>query len=168
LILTGENTYTGGTTVTSGSVLQIGDNGTTGSVAGDIDTANGGLLSFMRNDDVTYDGVISGAGTVVKGEAGRGTGMLTLTGDNTYSGGTVIRGGTLRLGDGGTTGSVAGYIYFEANNAALVFDRSDDIIHAGRISGAAGAVTKKGSNTLTLTGDNAYAGLTTIAAGTLR
>ncbi|MGB3819243.1 autotransporter-associated beta strand repeat-containing protein, partial [Achromobacter pulmonis] len=168
LILTGENTYTGVTTTTSGSVLQIGDNGTTGSVVGDIDTSNGGLLSFMRNDDVTYDGVISGAGGLYKGEVAQGTGMLTLTGDHTYTGGTHIRGGTLRLGDGGTTGSVAGGINFEDVNAALIFDRGDDVTFDGAIYGR-GAVTKQGANTLTLTANSTgYVGVTTVAAGTLR
>ena len=39
-----------------------------------------------------------------------GTGTLTLTGDNTYTGATTISAGTLSLGNGGTTGSVAGNI----------------------------------------------------------
>ena len=36
--------------------------------------------------------------------------MLTLTGDSTYTGATTIGAGTLSLGNGGTTGSVAGNI----------------------------------------------------------
>jgi autotransporter-associated beta strand protein len=39
-----------------------------------------------------------------------GGGTLTLTGDNTYSDNTEIDGGTLQLGDGTTSGSVAGDI----------------------------------------------------------
>ncbi|MFY3997556.1 autotransporter-associated beta strand repeat-containing protein, partial [Achromobacter ruhlandii] len=67
--------------------------------------------------------------------------------------------GTLRLGDGGVSGSVAGPIF---NNAALVFDRSDDLTFPGLISGT-GAVTKQGANTLTLTANNDHTGGTTIA-----
>ncbi|MGB3819759.1 autotransporter-associated beta strand repeat-containing protein, partial [Achromobacter pulmonis] len=176
LILTGENTYTGGTRLTGFtwpatgiSELRIGDNGTTGSVVGNIEIAENTQLSFVRNDDVTYDGVISGAGAVYKGLGLlQGTGMLTLTGDHTYAGGTVIQSGTLRLGDGGTTGSVAGDINFQDVNAALIFDRGDDVTFRGAIYGR-GAVTKQGANTLTLTANSTgYVGVTTVAAGTLR
>ena len=68
--------------------------------------------------------MISGAGTVTKS----GAGTLTLTGDNTYTGGTTISAGTLPLGNGGTTGSVAGNI---VDNAALVFNRSNALTYAG-------------------------------------
>ena len=87
-----------------------------------------------------------------------------LTGANTYTGATTISAGTLPLGNGGTTGSVAGNI---VDNSALVFNRSDALTYAGLISGA-GAVTKIGAGTLSLTGDNTYTGATTISAGTLR
>ncbi|MFY3994134.1 autotransporter-associated beta strand repeat-containing protein, partial [Achromobacter ruhlandii] len=72
--------------------------------------------------------------------------------------------GTLRLGDGGATGSVTGAI---VNNAALVFDRSDAATYGGEISGI-GSVTKNGAGVLTLSGANTYGGDTTVAAGTLK
>ncbi|WP_298822592.1 autotransporter-associated beta strand repeat-containing protein [uncultured Roseibium sp.] len=156
LTLTGTNTYTGGTTVTSGT-LQLGDGGTTGSVAGDI--TNNAALIFNRSDAVTLSGVISGSGAVTK----TGTGTLTLTGTNTYTGGTTVTSGTLQLGNGGTTGSVAGDI---TNNAALIFNRSDAVTLSDVISGS-GTVTKAGSGTLTLTGTNTYTGGTTVTSGTL-
>ena len=77
---------------------------------------------------------ISGTGTVTKRRAG----TLTLTGDNTYTGGTTISAGMLQLGNGGTTGSVAGNI---VDNGALVFNRSDALTYAGVISGT-GSVTQ--------------------------
>jgi autotransporter-associated beta strand protein len=61
LTLTGENTFTGLTTVESGG-LKIGNRGVTGAIAGDIVTVKGGNVIFDRSDDVTYGGVISGTG----------------------------------------------------------------------------------------------------------
>ncbi|MFY3968582.1 autotransporter-associated beta strand repeat-containing protein, partial [Achromobacter ruhlandii] len=68
--------------------------------------------------------LISGTGAVTK----QGANTLTLTANNDHTGGTTIAAGTLRLGDGGATGSVTGAI---VNNAALVFDRSDAATYGG-------------------------------------
>ena len=103
--------------------------------------------------------MISGTGTVNKS----GTGTLTLTGDNIYTGGTTISAGTLSLGNGGTSGSVVGNI---VDSGALIFNRSNALTYAGLISGT-GTVTKSGAGTLTLTGDNIYTGITTVAGGML-
>ena len=121
LTLTGDNTYTGTTTISAGT-LSLGNGGTTGSVAGNI--VDNGALVFNRSNALTYAGLISGTGTVTK----IGAGTLTLTGDNTYTGATTISAGTLSLGNGGTTGSVAGNI---VDNAALVFNRSNALTYAG-------------------------------------
>jgi fibronectin-binding autotransporter adhesin len=86
--LTAANNYTGGTTILAG-ILQIGNGGATGSVVGNI--ANNGSLVFDRSDSVTFNGVISGAGSLT--ESGGGT--LILTASNSYSGGTSINGGTI-------------------------------------------------------------------------
>ncbi len=157
LILTANNTVTGLITLSSGT-LQVGNGGTTGSIAGDV--LDSGALVFNRSDDITYNGVISGNGTLTK----LGAGTLTLTNDGTFTGLTTISAGTLQIGNAGTTGSVAGNIL---DNAALIFNRSNDIAYAGVISGT-GTVTKLGDQTLTLTGANTYTGLTTISAGTLQ
>jgi fibronectin-binding autotransporter adhesin len=157
LLLIGNQTYTGNTLIDSGT-LQLGDGGTSGSVAGDI--IDNGALAFNRSDNVTYDGIVSGTGTLTQ----TGPGTLTLTGDSTYTGDTLISAGTLQLGDAGTTGSVAGDII---DNGALVFDRSDTLTYSGVVSGA-GTLTQAGAGTLMLTGDNTYTGNTTVSAGTLQ
>lgn len=93
-----------------------------------------------------------------------GTNSLTLLTNNTNSGTTTITGGTLQVGNGGTTGSLGtGAV---VNNAALVFDRSDNITVAGAISGT-GSLTKNGANTLTLTGAYTSTGNTTLGGGVL-
>lgn len=158
-ILTGNNTYSGATTISAGT-LQIGNGGTSGSLAGNI--ANNSALVFNRSDTSTYAGAISGTGTVT--QAGAGT--TVLTGSNSYSGTTTISSGTLQIGNGGTSGSLGSGAV--TDNASLVFDRSDSVTYNGAITGT-GSLTQAGAGTTILTGSgNNYSGGTTIAAGTLQ
>lgn len=157
LVLTGENTYTGGTTI-SGGKLQIGSGGTTGSIAGDV--TNNGELIFNRSDDMEFAGQVTGSGKLIQS----GIGVLTLTGENNYSGGTRINSGTLQIGDGGTSGSIIGNV---ENGGILAFNRSDDIEFSGVITGLGGLV-KDGGGKLTLTGANYFKGNTEIKDGTLQ
>ncbi|MBP6901825.1 MAG: autotransporter-associated beta strand repeat-containing protein [Burkholderiaceae bacterium] len=157
LTFTANHSYSGGTTISAGT-LRLGNGGTAGSVAGDI--ANQGALVFQRSNDWVYAGAISGSGRVEQA----GSGRLTLTANHSHSGGTAISAGTLRLGNGGTAGSVVGDI---ANEGALVFQRSDDWVYAGAISGS-GRVEQAGSGRLSFSADHSYGGGTTISAGTLR
>ena len=156
LLLTDAATYTGGTTISAGT-LQLGNGGTSGSIVGDV--LNNGTLTFNRSDTSTFDGVISGTGSVVQA----GSGTLILSADHDYTGGTTINAGTLQIGNGGATGSVVGNI---ANNSALAFNRSDDVTYGGVISGT-GSLTQAGSGQLTLTGTNTFTGGTTVNAGLL-
>jgi autotransporter-associated beta strand protein len=83
-----------------------------------------------------------------------------------YAGTTTVQdaGTQLRIGAGGTTGSLgAGEV---SNAGAIVFDRSDAISVGNAISGS-GSLTQAGSGTTTLSGTNSYSGNTTISAGTL-
>jgi fibronectin-binding autotransporter adhesin len=156
LVLAGANTYSGGTTVSAGT-LQVGNGGTTGSIAGNV--LNNGALAFNRSDDISFTGVVSGTGRVTQS----GAGTLTLSGINTYGGGTTVSAGTLQLGNGGTTGSIVGNVL---NNGTLAFNRSDNTSFTGVVSGT-GRVAKFGAGTLTLSSANTYAGGTSINAGTV-
>ncbi|PTQ78983.1 outer membrane autotransporter protein [Nitrosospira multiformis] len=155
--LTLTNTYFGDTVISAGT-LQVGNGGTTGSITGNV--INNGTLAFNRSDDTSYGGAVSGAGGLTK----LGPGRLTLTGENTYIGGTTITAGALQIGNGGTTGSIAGNV---TNNGTLAFNRSDDMSYGGVVSGT-GALNKLGAGRLTLTGENTYTGGTTIDAGALQ
>lgn len=157
LLLTGNHSYTGGTTVNAGT-LQLGNGGTTGGVTGNI--TNNGILLFNRSDPVTLTSVVSGIGSVNQA----GPGSLLLTGSNTYTGGTIISAGTLQLGNGGANGSVAGNV---TDNGTLVFNRSDLFTYAGNVSGT-GSLEQSGTGTLLLTGNNTYTGGTTINGGILQ
>jgi autotransporter-associated beta strand protein len=86
MILTADNTYTGGTTISAGT-LQIGDGGTTGSLLGDV--VNHVNLAFNRSDSLTFPGVVSGSGSLTQA----GTGTTILTGANTLRGWDADHGG---------------------------------------------------------------------------
>ncbi|TPO08124.1 autotransporter outer membrane beta-barrel domain-containing protein [Mesorhizobium sp. B1-1-5] len=86
LFLGADNTYAGGTTIASGTLL-LGTGGTTGSILGDV--VDNGTLSFNRSDLYTFDGTISGSGGVSED----GTGNTVLTADNSYGGTALIAGG---------------------------------------------------------------------------
>ncbi|PZQ82369.1 MAG: hypothetical protein DI549_11425, partial [Ancylobacter novellus] len=158
LILTGNNSYTGGTTVTQGT-LQIGNGGSTGAILGDVSVAGGATLAFNRNDAVTFAGNVTGGGRLVKS----GASSMTLTGTNTYTGGTTIEAGSLTIGNGGTDGSILGNV---VNNGSLAFSRLDDTTFAGAISGS-GQLVKMGAGALTLSGTNSFTGLTDVQRGRL-
>ncbi|MCP9861383.1 autotransporter-associated beta strand repeat-containing protein, partial [Cyanobium sp. Cruz-8H5] len=96
----------------------------------------------------TFSGVISGFGAVRHS----GSGKLTLTGANTYANETRIFGGTLEIGNGGTTGSIAGNINLAGGS--LIFNRSNNVFFTGSISGNGGTITKLGGGTLLLSGSS--------------
>ncbi|EDR6921661.1 AIDA autotransporter-like protein ShdA, partial [Salmonella enterica subsp. enterica] len=148
LILNAENTYTGGTTISGGTLVA-----TNVEALGTGDVTDNAVLEL--NTGGTFDNAISGIGQVVKS----GDETLMLSGTNTYSGGTLISGGTLvasnveALGTGDVT-----------NDAVLELNTSGDFDNA--ISGS-GQVEKSGDGTLTLSGSNTYTGGTLISGGTL-
>jgi fibronectin-binding autotransporter adhesin len=177
LVLSGTNTYTGGTVVQRGT-LAIASDANLGDPSGALTVADGTLrttanLSLARpvaltgaavfltdpGTTSTLAGTLAGAGSLTK----TGAGTLALTDDATHTGGTTIAAGTLQVGAGGTTGTLAGDV---TNNGTLAFERSDDVAFAGVISGT-GGVAQQGSGTTTLTAANAYTGSTTVNGGTL-
>ncbi|WP_129778135.1 autotransporter-associated beta strand repeat-containing protein [Peristeroidobacter soli] len=157
-ILTGTNTYVGGTTIESGR-LQLGNSSTAGSIIGNV--SNAGTLAFSQATAMTFGGAISGAGNVIQD----GTGVTTLTGSSTYTGNTRVAAGTLQIGDGTANGSISGGVTVDSG-ATLAFNRSDNVSYAGVITGA-GRVTKVGTGELTFSGANTYTGGTQVNNGRL-
>lgn len=133
--------------------------GLTGSGVSVVVNAGGGTI-VNGGFAVNMNGTISGSGPLSL----TGGGTTTYLANNTHTGTTTLSGGTLRIGDGGTIGGASGSL---VNNAAVIFDRSTDLTYSGLISGG-GTVTKQNANTLVLSPENTYAGLTTVAAGTLQ
>ena len=145
--------------------------------SGSLTTASG-----VQGKDGTISAVLAGSGGVVKTTAG----TVVLSGANTYTGSTVINGGTLQVGtsanlgnatnglsfQGGTlrtTGSFAtGRTVAMTGTGTFLTDAGTALQIDGTFSGG-GALTKSGTGTLTLTGNNtSFFGATALAAGTLR
>jgi len=172
--------YIGGT-VSCDHLFTLGTGTATGMYAsgsGALTMSNTGSIAFSGSGARSFElgGAYTGANNIFAPILGDGTGGATsltktgactwvLTGANTYTGNTIIAtsGGTLQIGNSGTTGSIAGNIY---DTSALVFARSNSYTFSGVIAGT-GTVTQNGAGTLTLSGANSYSGVTTISAGTL-
>ncbi len=124
-------------------------------------TVGGNNLTGAVTGTIVDGGVFNGTGaSLVK----TGSGILTLIGTNTYTGGTTINGGALQLGNGTLTGSILGDV---VDNGTLIFTRANITTFSGAISGT-GAVQQTSGALLILTGANSYTGGTTISRGALQ
>jgi len=161
----------GATVVVDGGTFELfGHNETFGSVVLDHggQILNGGSTSKTLTMNTSMDfrnglcaTVLAGTGAMVKST----TATVTLTMNNSYSGGTTISGGILQVGDGsavnrGTLGS--GIV---TDNTALVINHSGSVTIANAIGGS-GSLTNLGGS-VTLTSANTYSGGTTVSGGTL-
>jgi fibronectin-binding autotransporter adhesin len=212
--LNGTNTYTGTTTLLSGQLTlnsgsAIADTGavvvnggtlavfaseTIGSLAGtggQIGTVNPGgvtLTTGGNNASTTYAGSIFHSGVGTFSLTKTGTGNMTLSGNNTYTGTTsifggtltaaggngigdashvIISGGTLALSAGETIGSLTGSDFVTLGSNTLTTGGNNlSFVYAGSISGT-GGLTKIGTGNQSLIGTNTYTGTTTINAGVL-
>ncbi|HCN95635.1 MAG TPA: autotransporter outer membrane beta-barrel domain-containing protein, partial [Leclercia sp.] len=180
LILTGENTYEGGTAINAGT-LAVNNDDKLGDESGPL-TFDGGTLKFLTGFDVikatrditlnskggTLDtnGISSMISQVMRGVGGltkTGAGTLTLTGVNTYTGLTTLSDGDLVLQN---KGAVAGNIKLNNADSTLYFNNTDDVTYKSVISGL-GRMTKNGANILKLTGNNTWTGNTLVSSGML-
>ncbi len=157
-------TATGAWAQLNWSGRQILTNGQT--VSQNITLTGNVTIDVPSYGTATISGIISGNYTIRK----TGSGTLYLTGDNTYTGTTTIDTGTVYIGNGGTTGSIAGNITFGNNNSyfkSLYFNRSNTYTYSGIISGN-GSVYQNGTGTLILNGaSTTLATIAIISSGTL-
>ena len=195
-ILTADHTYSGTTTVGTNATLQFGNNSATGSLPSSP-IANNGAIVFSRNDTaLSISQVISGPGTVTQNAGGTTTLTVnnTFTGATTINaGGTLIIGsplalqnspltytstsGTLVFGDNITTarlGNISGDkdlpLINSVGDIALTVGNAQAGVYSGKFTDSAnhlGSLTKAGAGMLTLSGQNAYGGSTTVTGGIL-
>ena len=150
ITFTGTNTMTGTATVSSGRLVASRASAMPQSVV------NNAAVGFNNATSGTYSGAISGSGLLAK----LGAGDMTLTGANTYSGGTQISAGSL-IGD---TTSLQGD--FAVTGGNLKFNQATSGTFSDVLSGV-GNFFKLGAGDLTLTGTNTNAGPWTVSAGRL-
>lgn len=183
-------------TVASGAAFDLaGFTETIGSIAGAGNITlgtNGRLVAGGDGTSTAFSGVISGGGTT-GGITKAGAGTLTLSGANTHTGTTVVNGGTLLAGAANTLSATSAVVVNTgatlnladnsqtipslagAGNVALgtgtplgtlTVGDSTSTTFSGVISGTMN-VNKVGSGTLTLSGNNTYAGTTDVNVGRL-
>lgn len=172
----GTKTYSGTTTVSTGTIQTTAANALSATSAhvvnGTLDlnsfsqtilnlSGSGNVLlgsGTLTTGDATttsFTGPISGTGVLTK----QGAGTFILTGPNSYSGGTIVSAGVLQ---GDTTG-IQGNIL---NNTDVVFDQTTTGTYSGTMTGG-GTLTKQNSGTVIITGSNTYTGQTILNGGTL-
>jgi len=153
--LTGDNTYSGGTTINSG-ILNIQNDSALGS--GSASVASGAQLQVQ--------GGVAPSNSLTLNGTGGGTGaLLNVSGSNNYS-------GAITLGAATTIGSTSGTLTLSNTNAIsgtqnLTFAGAGNTTVSGAIATSTGTLTKNGSGTLTLSGTNTYSGATSLSAGRL-
>ncbi|MGB8353237.1 MAG: autotransporter-associated beta strand repeat-containing protein [Chthoniobacteraceae bacterium] len=167
-------------TLTGTNVINTGGILVSSTVANNLSTITGGTLEGASGDELTVSqnnatngltiASIIADNTSATGLVKAGSGLLTLTGANTYTGATIIGAGTLQIGSGGTTGSLSTSSAI-TDNGTLTFNRSNTVTQGTDFSGAAiigtGGLTQAGTGSLVLNAANTYTGATTLSGGTL-
>ena len=207
LSLSGTNVYTGPTTVTGGTLNLETENAIVNSasivnnaaitfgannqqfnnLSGSGTITGAAALTLNNSAPTTFSGKINGIGTSLEKI---GTGTITLTGQNTYTGATTVTEGVLNMESENVIASSSSVV----NNAAIAYDGDNQVFknlsgntatatitgtaaltlenntateYAGSINGNGARIEKTGMGTLTLSGANTYTGQTTVTDGTL-
>ncbi|MFT8418649.1 MAG: autotransporter domain-containing protein [Acetobacter sp.] len=167
LILTKDQTYQGTTTIDDG-VLQLGNGGTTGSLAAGSAIVNNGTLAINHSGTFTLAQSISGTG----GFAQNGVGTTVLSANNTYTGDTTVTQGTLEV-DGSiatsaTTASDGGILTGSGTVGNTVIAQGGTLVSPG-VQGnltVQGTLQTDQNSAVALAGNDQLSGKTMVFQGT--
>ncbi len=168
LILTGDNSYSGDTTINDGTLAITNLNGTgrNDAAAGDVYIAPGANLQLAigADDSGTYAKTVTGSGNLIK----TGDGRVVLDGDNAYTGLTVLREGTLAASTLGSVGPNRGDQQVLVDAGATFELATDEDGNFNQTLSGTGEVAKTGSGDITLSADNRnFLGTLSIADGSV-
>ena len=179
LILGGNNSYSGGTTVTGGLINFLAGGlgtgtitvnggglqwaaGNTSDISAQLAAIGSGGATFDTNgNNVSFATTLTGSGGLTKA----GSGTLTLAALNTYVGGTTINGGTLAVAQDGNLGATGGGLIFGGGTLQLLgaFTSARSVA----LNGAGGTIDTNGNNAMLSGSIGGAGGLTKVGAGTL-
>ncbi len=165
VVLRGANTYTGTTSITSGT-LQIGNGGTFGALSPSsvITGSAGATLAFNRTNTITsgvdFNNVIGGA----IGVAQVGSGTLVLSGSSTYTGATSITNGTVEINNNNSLGAAPGSFTADHLQISGGLLRTTAAVNLGANRGI---TVGTGTTTINVNGGNLQAGRFTGAGSTV-
>ncbi|MBR5160705.1 MAG: autotransporter-associated beta strand repeat-containing protein, partial [Thermoguttaceae bacterium] len=164
MAFSGENCLASASSITSAGDLILYANQTFKdfSGSGSLAIVNSDILTLNTTTDLTYAGLISGAGSLVK----NGSGTFTLDGEYTYEGNTTVNDGSLVLTKKGDVRNLTGSGNLVNNSTYTITLQYDNDATFGGLSGN-GSFTKAGPGDLTLTKAPDYQGKTTIMQGNL-
>jgi autotransporter-associated beta strand protein len=178
LILSGVNTFSGSTkvdegvlslsggsalinsmavTVSAGGTLKLASSEEISSLSGfGAVSLQDNVLSVSGGADTTFGGVMSGSGSLVK----TGAAVFTITGVNTFSGGVDLSAGAIQVGNSAALGT--GIVTFSGGRISSDSGSARELANAFVMRGALGLGDAANSGLLTLSGNAALDGATTL------
>ena len=165
--LDGTNSFSGNLTVNSGGSYWIQSDAGQLTFAGAFTSLATGTrnFTFQGNGDIVINGPFTNGSATAINLTKSGSGLLTLAGNNNYSGTTTISAGTVQIGTGGANGTIG--TNSVTDNGTLIFNRSGTVNAPVSISGS-GSLVKQGSSTLTISNANTFTGGTTLWEGVVQ
>ncbi len=134
-----------------GNVSSLGGNG---GATSNTNISNNTTVVFDQASDATYAGTMSGSGALVK----QNTGTLTLSGSNSYGGGTTIKAGSISISDNSNLGSASGGVTFDGGTLRTTLANTISLPRPVTVTANGGSLTDVAQAVNIFSGGAAFAG----------